>query len=373
MKRMNIAFVSDAVAPFNKGGKETRIAHLTQELVKLGQEVHIYTMHWWEGGKTYELNGITYHAISRLYPLYAGDRRSIRQGLLFGLACLKLVRYKFDILEVDHMPFFPLYAAKLVSLVKRRPLYATWHEVWGRQYWHEYLGGWKAEVATLIERFSVRLPDHIAAVSVHTQKQLRTVLKYKGRVSLIGNGINYYQIAPVKSSRRKSDVVYTGRLLPHKNVDLLVKAIAELKVTRPGIRCFIIGQGPQAAELRLLIDQLGLKRNVVLLGRVEANDTLYGLMKASKVFVLPSSREGFGITVLEAFACGLSVVTVNCRDNAAQYLVSDDLGIVCSPSPAAVAAALDSLLNVCDKVDARHAEQYDWSNAAQALHEVYQS
>src|SRR5258707_415618 len=98
---LTIAVVSDAVFPFNKGGKETRIYHLTAELAKLGHDVHIYTMKWWDGADVMVRAGVTYHAICRYYPLYHGERRSIRQGLMFALSCFKLLRYDYDVLEVD--------------------------------------------------------------------------------------------------------------------------------------------------------------------------------------------------------------------------------------------------------------------------------
>jgi glycosyltransferase involved in cell wall biosynthesis len=189
MKQQRIALVSDAVFPFNKGGKETRIDYLTRELSALGYDIHIYTMQWWSGGKTTKIGSITYHAISPLYPLYTGERRSMREGILFGIATLKLLFARFDILEVDHMPFFPLFSAKIVSLLRRKPLYATWHEVWGFAYWREYLGTYLGTVAAVIESLSVRLPHHITAVSQFTYDQLRTTLHYKGSLSLVSNGV----------------------------------------------------------------------------------------------------------------------------------------------------------------------------------------
>src|SRR6266704_2206777 len=139
-KRLKIAFVSDAVLPFHKGGKETRMYHLAQELVQMGQDVRIYTMKWWDGADTYVHEGMTFYALCRLHPLYVGKRRSIKEGVLFGLSCFKMMRYRFDVIETDHMPYFPLFSTKIVSLLKRKPLFATWHEVVGLKAWREYMG-----------------------------------------------------------------------------------------------------------------------------------------------------------------------------------------------------------------------------------------
>jgi glycosyltransferase involved in cell wall biosynthesis len=371
---LKLAVVSDSVPPFFKGGKETRIYHLTHELSRLGCDVHIYTMHWWKDDGDYEEDGITYHAISKLYPLYAGERRSIKEGLLFGLACLKLWKYDTDMYEVDHMPFFPLFSVKLISLLKRKPMFAIWHEVWGKKYWQEYLGGISGTIAYLIERASVHMPSHIVAVSDHTAGRLRSELHYKGPLSMVTNGINTDDIQPIKAAKRRSDVVYTGRLLAHKNVDLLIEAIAILKQTQPKISCLIIGEGPEKARLEKLIVDLNVSDNVSMLGYVESSADVFGLMKSSRVFVLPSVREGFGITVLEAYACGLSIVTVDHRDNAAQYVAPKDCSIVCSTTAADIASSISTLLQRQTASAAGHdASVYDWKVLGQRLKGIYSS
>ncbi len=369
--RTKIAFVSDAVYPFNKGGKETRIFHLTTQLAMLGYDVHIYTMQWWVGSNDYIYEGVTYHAISRFHQLYAGDRRSIKQGVLFGLACLKLVSYDFDILDVDHMPFIPLYSVKLVSILKRRPLFATWHEVWGKRYWQEYLGNFLGLIAYYIEKFSIFLPDHIIAVSSHTEQRLIDMLHYKGPLSVITNGIDYKNILPIPPAKQSSDVIYTGRLLAHKNVDLLIEAIALLRTRQPDIRCLIIGDGPERQRLEQLIQRKKLGKNVIMTGFLESPDNVFAYMKASKVFVLPSRREGFGITVLEAYACGLSIVTVSHPDNAAQYIAPKDASLVCDLTSKAIANSISTQLAKHTVAINRSGDRYDWRTLALSLKAVY--
>ncbi len=370
---MKIALVSDAVLPFNKGGKETRIYHLTTEMVKRGHSVHIYTMKWWDGSNDYAYEGVQYHALSHLYPLYKNDRRSIRQGLLFGISCLKMITRDFDILEVDHMPFFPLYAAKVVSILKRRPLYATWHEVWGLEYWRKYLGNVKGSVAYLVEKISVKMPDHIIAVSKQTEDKLRTELQYKGPLSLVINGIDSDQITPIASAKEKSQVIFIGRLMPHKNIDILIESIAIVRKKNPAIRCHIIGGGPDYDRLQSLITQLGLAENVKMFGFIESSEEVIAHMKASKVFVLPSSREGFGISILEALACGLRVVTVNHPDNAGQFLVKPTAGTVCDLTAAALAQGITTELKNFRSVLPIDPglNYYDWEYSASSLAKVY--
>lgn len=373
VKQLKIALVSDAVLPFHRGGKETRTYQLSKELVQMGQQVDVYTMKWWDNGDTYKYEGVTYHALCRLYPLYIAEgRRSIKEGIMFGLSCLKLLFHDFDIIETDHMPYFPLFFTKIVTLIKRKPLYATWHEVVGLEAWKKYAGTTKGTIAYMIEQLSVKLPNHIIAVSEHTKEQLRSTLHYKGRISLVMNGIDYKTIKAIVPADKKSDIVYVGRLIPHKHVDVLIEAIALLRESHAGIQCMIIGGGPEYDNLKRLVKERRLEKNVTITGPIESFDDVYALMKASKLFVSPSTREGFGITMLEAFACGLPVITVKHKDNLAQYLVTPERGIVSELTAASIAQSVEKLLKrkSGSSLDQGTAS-YDWEHQALLLKEAY--
>ena len=58
-----------------------------------------------------------YHAVSRLVPLYVGERRSILQAVLFSLGCLRLLGHQFDAIEADQMPYLPLFPLRLVASI----------------------------------------------------------------------------------------------------------------------------------------------------------------------------------------------------------------------------------------------------------------
>ena len=128
-KKLKIAFISDAVYPYNKGGKEKRLFEISTRLAST-HDVTIYCMKWWKDKETTRIeNGVTLHAISPLYPLYSGERRAIKEAVLFSLHCFKLLREDFDILDADHMPHLVLFPLKIVCLIKRKMFYVTWHEV----------------------------------------------------------------------------------------------------------------------------------------------------------------------------------------------------------------------------------------------------
>jgi glycosyltransferase involved in cell wall biosynthesis len=325
MKKMKsnnttLAFVTDSIWPYNTGGKEKRLYDISQKLVRENYQVHIYTMKWWKGSNIKNEDGATLHAISPLYPLYSGPRRSIKEALLFGLACLKLITEKWNDIDIDQMPFFPVYSIKLVCLLKRKSMSATWHEVWGKKYWQDYLGP-IGILAYWIEKLSVRLPNQIISVSALTTSRLIQMFGSKNVIT-IPDEIDAAHIQSILPSVQKSDIIYAGRLLAHKNVDLLIKSLALLKTQSPNIKCLIIGNGPENNSLKKLSLDLKLTENITFSDFLEKHDELYSLIKSARVFVLPSSREGFGIVVAEALACGTPVVTTNHPDNAAKELIT---------------------------------------------------
>lgn len=371
-----IAFISDAIWPYNKGGKEKRLFDISTRLSQDNFDVHIYTMKWWAGPNITKENGVTLHAISKLYPLYSGDRRSIKEGVLFGLSCLRLITEDWDVIDVDHMPFFPLFFVKLVCLLKRKKMIATWHEVWGKEYWKEYLGK-SGGIAYLVEKLAVLMPDIIISVSEHTYSKLKGNLLSKKEIIIVPDGIDLSHIQELKPSLNKSDVIFAGRLLSHKNVDVLIKSIAILKDKNPNIKCLIIGDGPEKIALEKLSESLDLKNNVKFLGFIENHDEVLSLIKSSKVFVLPSTREGFGIVVIEANACGIPVMTIDNEANAAKDLiVQDKNGYLCRLNEREIAVMVGELItvgkkNVTSKACVDLVKKYDWKEIIKEIKEVY--
>jgi glycosyltransferase involved in cell wall biosynthesis len=368
---VRIAFVSDAIYPYNKGGKETRLYNITTRLAKLGVDVHVYTMQWWDGETEKEEDGVHLHAICPKLPLYAGDRRSITQGIAFGLACFRLLFAPFDVVDVDHMPFFPLYSMRIVCWLKGKKMYATWHEVWGATYWHEYLPGIKGTIAAAIERGSFLLPDMIVSVSEMTTKRLQEQ-GYKGKIITLPNGIDTEAISQAVPAQMKSDIIFAGRLLKHKNVDVLIQAVDLIRKTKPDVRCLITGEGPELEDLKLLVKKLDLEKNITFLPFQNPIEKLYGLMKSSKVFVLPSTREGFGLAVLEANACGIPVITVDHPDNAAKDLIkNDENGIVCDLSAGSMAAAIQKIIVAKKSIPMNAQPMESWESVTRKISSAF--
>ncbi len=371
-KKKRIAFVSDAVMPYNLGGKERRLYEISKRLVNESCEVHIYTMKWWDGPRVIESEGVYFHAISKLYPLYQKERRSMLQAVLFGLATLKLIFEEFDVLDVDHMPFFPLFSARVVTWCKGKKLHATWHEVWGQDYWREYLKGMSSIFGNFTEQLSFAMPDVIISNSEHTAGRLREV-GFKGEIKTVPLGVDLESICASQPSEDKSDIIFVGRLLSHKNADVLIRAVAIVKKTIPTISCNIIGSGPEKTKLLELIEKLNLKDNIKILENVEKHSELYGSMKASKMLVLPSNREGFGLVAIEANAAGLPVITTSHENNAAKDLIYEGVnGLVAKLNEENIAEKILFIMQSQDKMNPKQGiEKYDWNEVVKCIRESF--
>lgn len=370
---MKIVFVSDAVYPYNKGGKEKRLYEISTRLGRLGHDVHIYTMHWWSTPETSRIeDGVTLHALSKHYDMYHGDRRSIKEGVLFALACLKLWSVSFDVIDVDHMPFFPVFTTWLICVLRGRKLRGTWHEALTLHDWTAYMGK-AGYIAALIEWISIRLPYSITAASVRTQQQLATHHKRSKRVNLIPSGIDVASVRRIKPADAACDILYVGRLVKDKNVDKLVMAMATVRKAYPTVQCSIIGHGVEKENLKRLISSLHLENAITLLDPLPNAKNILAYMKRAKVFVLPSVREGFGIVALEALSLGTPVVTIDAPANAAKDLVRDDItGSVIPLKVPALAEAIETWLQrgkrSLGKVDYKN---YDWNVLAARQEETY--
>ena len=166
--------------------------------------------------------------------------------------------------------------------------------------------------------------------------------------------------------------------MSHKRVDLLLEAVALLHADGVPVTCRVIGDGPERLSLRGHARALGIDHAIDFRHDVAEQKDVYALMKAAKVFVFPSAREGFGIAVLEALACGLPVVTTSAPDNLAQHLAArSSCSIVCDPSASGVAAAVKRLLaergsrsRERDGINESWLAEYSWETTANRVAEA---
>ena len=188
-----------------------------------------------------------------------------------------------------------------------------------------------ARVAQHLEAGCRSLGDIRVAVSPFTARRLA---EGPGGVTsrVVGNGVSLDAIKRIAPSGEPSDIVFVGRLIDDKKVDVLLQALHRLVGEFPRVRCTIVGDGPERLQLERLAASLSLGAHVCFTGHVADGQTV-ALMKAARIFALPSIREGFGITVIEAQASGCVPVVARGSHTAAPSCDMTPMALFVTPHP----------------------------------------
>ncbi len=169
----------------------------------------------------------------------------------------------------------------------------------------------------------LRAADAVVAVSRFTPRVLVDEMGIApDRVCLIENGVDTKRFSPGPDDPAfrarfglagKRIVVAVGRLIARKGFDQTIRAWPQVFAAHPDSHLLIIGDGPQRASLQALVDQSGVAHSITLAGALSDADLL-SAYRSAVLFAMPNrtmpdgDTEGFGLTFLEANACGRAVV-----------------------------------------------------------------
>jgi glycosyltransferase involved in cell wall biosynthesis len=202
-------------------------------------------------------------------------------------------------------------------------------------------------IAVAIRNTILRRADAFIAISSVIADELRTHGVPAERIRSIPNSVDIERFSPASADEKNrlrdaltiprdaKVCVYTGRLASTKGLPLLLRSWVSIIERHPDALLLLVGAGGVGiqnceAELRRFVQINALESNVRFTGSV---NNVYQYLQASDLFVFPTEREAFGISVIEALSCGLPVVTtatggirdiVTDRDNALVVPVDDE-------------------------------------------------
>ena len=133
---------------------------------------------------------------------------------------------------------------------------------------------------------------------------------YRRPTELLPNGVPLDAFSVARSEKRRDGgpiIITISRLVPKNGVDILIRAVAEVKKSVPDIHCHILGDGPERQGLEGLTRSLGVASAITFFGSVPYED-VPGRLAEADVFVRPARSEGMGNAFVEALAAGLPVV-----------------------------------------------------------------
>lgn len=119
------------------------------------------------------------------------------------------------------------------------------------------------------------------------------------------------KVKPVELNEGRFKILTVARAYPFKGLRYLIEAMEYVSKKVPGVKCYILGKGPERKNLEKLISQLNLERIVSFIDKAIPNQQMPELYSQCDVYVQPSIVEPFGIAVLEAMACGKPVIGTN--------------------------------------------------------------
>ncbi|HEX4114954.1 MAG TPA: glycosyltransferase [Solirubrobacteraceae bacterium] len=342
-RAMRICLIYDCLFPYTVGGAERWYRNLAERLVAEGHEVTYLTLRQWARGERLELDPrIRVVCAGPRMPLYTGPRRRVLPPLVFGAGVLwHLLRHgrRYDVVHTASFPYFSLLAAGLARRFGRFALVVDWHEVWSRDYWREYLGRVGGAMGYAVQLLCARLPQRAFCFSRLHAGRLREE-GLRGEVTVLEGEYAGPLDAPTAVPAEQL-VVFAGRMIPEKRAPVGVAGVVAAAPRIPGLRGVFFGDGPEREAVLDAIARLDAGTTITAPGFVDA-EQLEEALASALCMLLPSSREGYGMVVVEASAKAVPSVVVAAPDNAAVELVAEGVNgtIAADADPETIAAAI---------------------------------
>jgi glycosyltransferase involved in cell wall biosynthesis len=337
------------------GGAELHLQEIFSRIVARGHRVDLLCSSWGTVPQRANIDGIDVHRAGsrQTYPFIA--RRYYRRHL-------EQNRYDVVVEDLNKVPLYtPLWGVRrLVALV---------HHLFGATVFREASPPIAAAV-WLAERPLGPLYRAVPfqAVSMSTADDLVSRGIPRDSIRVIYNGVDSQRLTPNPTERSTQPLfVYLGRLKKYKRVDVVIRAFAGLDL--PEARLEIAGTGDYRVALEGLVKSLDLGARVRFLGFVPEDQKVH-LLRRAWASTLASPKEGWGISNLEAAACGTPVIAAN-SPGIRESVINGETGfLVPQNDPQAMTAAMRGLVQSPDMVSVlgtaarRFAETFTWERAA---------
>lgn len=278
------------------GGAEVHLEEILKRLVQYGHQVDLLCSNFPGGARTDTTDGISIYR--------SGSRFNFNWVAPFTMR--KLInqnRYDVVIEDINKIPFYsPLYN-NLPTLVVIPHLFSD----------------------TIFKEINFVLGTYIflaekPVTAVYRNRQFMVISKStaeevekrgipRGNIHVVECGIDkeIYRFDPSIPKFEKPTLLYVGRLKKYKNVELPIRALPIIRKSIPGARLVIIGSGDHQPDLERLAQSLDLGPSVEFKGFIPQAEKIDYLRRAH-ISVYPSLKEGWGLTNIEANACGTAVL-----------------------------------------------------------------
>jgi glycogen(starch) synthase len=371
---MHILILNSEFPPIG-GGASNASAHIAAELVQLGQQVTVLTSRYGEMPYDETIDRVR---ILRLPSLrQKADRSTTFEQVAFMLSASVMGLFHVRRLRPDiTLAFFGApsgVAAWFWSFFARLPYIVSLRggDVPGfRPY--DF-----ARQHRLLAPLLRRVWRRAAAVVANSRglRELGETFEPHVPIQVISNGVNLDRFHATQRDWVRPRLLFVGRIVYQKGLDLLLNALGELKDLDWDLT--LVGDGPRLHRLQEQAHLLGIASKLSFVGW-QTREQLPVAYAAANLFVYPSRHEGMPNAVLEAMASGLPVLATRIAGN--EELVTEATGILVPPADAtALRSALEQLLpdavlrqRLGDAARKRVAAGYSWRRVAEAYLELMQ-
>ena len=275
------------------GGAEVYIHEIAKRWVADGNAVTIFASNDRQHSPYAVIDGVRVIRRGGFYGVYA----------LAGLYYIFRLRGKFDVIVdcENGIPFFtPLYA--------KEPVFCLLHHI-HQEVFRKSLIRPLAIFASFLEKGAmpfVYRNSRFITISESSRKSMEELKITKHEISIVNPGVNLEHLSPAEKLQTPL-VSYVGRLKEYKSIDILIAAFAKVLEKVPEAFLVIAGDGEEEKNLKRVARDFKISEKIMFAGKISEENKKY-VMQSSWVFVNPSMMEGWGITTIEANACGTAVV-----------------------------------------------------------------
>jgi glycosyltransferase involved in cell wall biosynthesis len=347
------------------GGAEIHLHEILKRLAHKGHEIILISSKY-NGCKDQEIiDGIKIIRIGNKY---------LFNFIFFWHYITKFRNKDFDVI-IDDVSKIPLC---IPFYLRKKPVMAIVHHIHGKTLFRE-LPLFMALYIYLTERLLIPIfynKSVIVTVSESTKNELIELGISSKNIRVIYNGVDDKFIPGDKSDA--PIILYFGRVKKYKRLDHLIRAFKLVKGRIPKAQLIVAGKGDNYKELITLSKELGISDSINFVGEVSEEEKVKLLQKAW-VFVTTSEKEGWGITVVEANACGTPVVSYDVhglRDSVKHGyngLLVEDGNVEALTETILGLLENNSLRDELSKNAIEWAKQFSWDRSAEEFERVLKS
>lgn len=335
----------------------THVFPLSEELIDIGNTISVLAGKGIRYPRYENIYGINvYRTVLSMKPYYL----AFGPAVLFNIKKIESMTGRVDIIHGHNPPL--TYGYTFVKGFVKKPFVATVHG----SFFYDLLE------SSIFLKMMVSRVDHFIAINAPSVNILKKLGVENEKISLIPTGVDTNIFRKIRETEKI--VLYAGRLVDWKNVDVVIDIANAVKCTHPEVKFYIVGRGANEQTLKKRVKKLGLK-NVFFVKNVSYERMPEYYSRAS-VLIAPHKFDSFGKVVLEALACETPVV-------ATDFDVPSDIkrcGIFVR-NPEDVWSMTQAVLEIVENVDVRKRlgrrgrrvveKSYTWKKCAERNMDVY--